>query len=47
MEQDSATQPRKRSWAKRIAELALWAAVAIGTAAIMISLSETLLPANF
>ena len=47
MEQERTAQPRKRSWTKRIAELALWAAVAIGTAAIMISLSETLLPANF
>lgn len=37
----------KRSWKSRIAELALWAAVAIATAVILVLLSESLLPANF
>ena len=37
----------KRSWKSRLAELALWALVAIATAAIMVMLSEELLPANF
>jgi hypothetical protein len=37
----------RRSWKSRLLELALWAAVALVTAAIMISLSETLLPSNF
>lgn len=37
----------KRSWKSRLGEFAIWAAVAIGTALIMISLSEELLPSNF
>jgi hypothetical protein len=37
----------RRSWKSRLLELALWIAVALITAAIMISLSETLLPNNF
>jgi hypothetical protein len=37
----------RRSWKSRLLELALWTAVALITAAIMISLSETLLPSNF
>lgn len=37
----------KRSWKSRLLELALWAAVSIATALIMIALSEKLLPANF
>lgn len=38
---------RKRSWKSRLGELLLWTLVAIGTALIMISMSETLLPSNF
>jgi len=30
-----------------IAELVLWAAVAVATAVILVALSETLLPSNF
>ena len=37
----------KRSWKSRLGEFAIWAAVAIATALIMISLSEELLPSNF
>jgi hypothetical protein len=37
----------KRSWRARLLEFALWAAVALITAAVMIALSERLLPANF
>lgn len=37
----------KRSWKSRLGEFAIWAAVAIATALIMISLSEELLPNNF
>ena len=37
----------KRSWKSRLVELALWIAVSIVTAVILVSLSETLLPANF
>ncbi|HWL65762.1 MAG TPA: hypothetical protein VNP73_07300 [Actinomycetota bacterium] len=37
----------KRPWKLRLAELLLWVAVAVGTAVIMISMSERLLPANF
>ena len=37
----------RRSWKSRLVELALWAAVAILTAVIMVILSEKLLPANF
>lgn len=49
---DTATQEavlprRKRSWRSRLGEFAVWTAVAIGTALIMISMSETLLPTNF
>jgi hypothetical protein len=36
-----------RSKKSRFFEFLLWVAVAVGTAAIMISLSETLLPENF
>jgi hypothetical protein len=38
---------RKRSWGSRLAEFALWTAVAVATALIMISMSERLLPENF
>ena len=37
----------KRSWKSKVLELLLWTAVAIGTAVILVSLSEELLPANF
>jgi hypothetical protein len=37
----------RRSWRSRLLELLLWAAVAIGTAVLMVSLSEKFLPANF
>jgi hypothetical protein len=37
----------KRSWKSRLLELAAWACVALATAAIMILLSDRLLPANF
>jgi hypothetical protein len=41
------THKAKRSWKARLAEFALWAAVAVATALIMISMSEQLLPENF
>jgi hypothetical protein len=37
----------KRSWRSRLLEFALWAAVSIGTAIVLILLSEKLLPSNF
>lgn len=37
----------KRSWRSRLLGFALWAALALITAAVMIALSERLLPANF
>jgi hypothetical protein len=37
----------KRPWKSRLLELALWAAVSLATAAIMIALSERFLPENF
>ena len=38
----------KRSWKSRAGELALWAAVALITAGIMIALTDKILPApNF
>lgn len=36
-----------RSWKSRLAELALWAAIAILTAVILVVLSERLLPESF
>jgi len=36
-----------RSWWSRFGELLIWLAVSVGTALIMIALSERLLPANF
>ncbi|HWC13595.1 MAG TPA: hypothetical protein VG929_03275 [Actinomycetota bacterium] len=36
-----------RSWKSRLLELALWAAVAVATAIVLVLLSESLLPANF
>lgn len=41
------TPRKKRSWKSRLLELALWAAVSIVTALIMIALSNKLLPTNF
>jgi hypothetical protein len=37
----------KRSWKSRLLELALWAALSIVTAVVMIALSDKLLPNNF
>lgn len=38
----------KRSWKSKLLELLLWAAVALGTAAVMIMLTDEILPApNF
>jgi hypothetical protein len=37
----------RRSWKSRLLELLVWAAVAVGTALILIALSERLLPTNF
>ena len=38
----------KRSWKSKVLELLLWAAVALGTAAVMIMLTDKILPApNF
>jgi hypothetical protein len=37
----------KRSWKSRLLELAMWVAISILTAVILVSLSEKLLPANF
>jgi hypothetical protein len=43
----SSSFKRRRSWRSRLGELLLWAAVALTTAAILIALSETLLPTNY
>ena len=37
----------KRAWKWRILELLLWAAVAVGTAMILVAVSDRILPANF
>lgn len=37
----------KRSWKSKLLELLVWAAVAVGTAVVLVMLSEKLLPANF
>ena len=37
----------KRSWVLKALELLLWFAVAVGTAFVLVSLSEEILPANF
>ena len=37
----------KRSWKSKLIELALWAALSIVTAVVMIALSNRLLPTNF
>ena len=38
---------RRRSWASRLAELALWVAIAIATAVALFLLTEHLAPPNF
>ncbi len=38
---------RQRSWKSRIGEFLIWAAIAIGTAVLMVALSERFLPPNF
>jgi hypothetical protein len=38
---------RRRSWRSRLAELALWIAVAIGTAVALVWITERLAPPNF
>jgi hypothetical protein len=38
---------KRRSWKSRLLELALWVAIAIVTAVILVMLSEQLLPSNF
>jgi hypothetical protein len=42
----TSSSPR-RSWKSRLLELLVWTAVAVGTALILIALSERLLPTNF
>jgi hypothetical protein len=37
----------RRSWKSRLIELALWAALSVAVALIMIALSNKLLPENF
>ncbi len=37
----------RRSWRSRVLELLFWAAIAIGTALVLIALTERLLPTNF
>ena len=37
----------KRSWKSKLLELLLWAAIAVGTAVVLVALSEKLLPPNF
>lgn len=37
----------RRSWKSRLLELALWAALSLITAIVMIALSDKLLPNNF
>ena len=47
-ERDETSPPHaKRSRKSRLLEFLLWTAVAIGTALILISLTERLLPTNF
>lgn len=40
-------QPPKRSWKSKLLELALWAALAVLTAVILVQVSERVLPPNF
>jgi hypothetical protein len=37
----------KRPWKWRILELLFWAAIAVGTAVVLVALSDSILPANF
>ncbi len=37
----------KRSWKSRLGEFAIWAAIAVLTAVILVALSEQLLPESF
>jgi hypothetical protein len=46
-EPPAATARSKRSWKSRLIELALWAALSIVIAVVMIALSDKLLPNNF
>ncbi|MBA3430207.1 MAG: hypothetical protein H0U16_01845 [Actinobacteria bacterium] len=41
------TKPAKRSWRSRVGELLFWFVISLATAAILIALSENLLPTNF
>ena len=41
------TKPSKRSWKSRLGELLFWFVISLATAAILIALSENLLPTNF
>ena len=44
---DRSTAPPKRSWKSRLGELLFWFAITLATAAVLIVLSENLLPTNF
>lgn len=46
-ESEDAGSKTKRTWPSRLAELALWATVALVTAVILVRMSERLLPTNF
>lgn len=50
-EPEKPSEPRKdrakRSWGSRLLELALWAAVALATAAALVYASDRWLPSNF
>jgi hypothetical protein len=37
----------KRSWKSKLIELALWAALSVITAVVLVLLSEKILPSNF
>ena len=37
----------RTSWKKRVAELLLWVAVAIGTALLLVFVANDMLPSNF
>ena len=44
---DVSAAPPKRSWKSRLGELLFWFAITLATAAVLIALSENLLPTNF
>ena len=44
---DVSSAPGKRSWKSRLGELLFWIVISLATAAILIVLSENLLPTNF